>query len=196
MNHHHRRVAQVVISVVLASAPAAQAEPPARVLIETDPATFAFAGYALHVRLAPRAAPGWTVGVGTYAMDLPDALVGAAPANHGEGWHQRIRAGYGLFVDRDLDGDAAGTFVGAQLAVQRLALTRDEAPADTRVYTAGLVMARVGYLWFPTRRGLYVVPWAGVGATAALAGERELAGETYQVFPAVAFAAVHVGWRL
>jgi hypothetical protein len=198
MHQRNRRlfVVAIVATIAFNSAAGASAAPATRVLVETDPVPFFFDGFAVHLRIAPAATPGWTLGAGAYAMDLPDLLVGAAPANHDEGWHQRIRAAYGVFIDRDLDGSRDGAFVGLQVALQQLALTRDNADGAAAHYPAGLAMARVGYLWFPTRTGLYLMPWAGLGITAALGGESDLAGERYHPFPVVAFAAIHVGWRL
>jgi hypothetical protein len=62
-------------------------------------------------------------------------------------------------------------------------------------FNAALLMARVGYQWFPTRHGFYVMPWLGLGASAALSGERTVGGERYNVSPVIAFATLHTGWR-
>lgn len=170
----------------------ARAEP-AGVSVETDPATFVFDGYSAHARVSPGPWPRWTVGLGTYAMDMPDAVVDINPDNRDEGWNARLSFGAGLFVDYHLAGPRDGAFVGVQLAVQRYRVTRDDMPGSA-TYTAGLVMARLGYRWFPTRSGLYLMPWLGVGGTAPVGGDRTVAGETYDVFPVAAFATLHAGW--
>jgi len=98
------------------------------------------------------------------------------------------------FVDRYFRDDVRGLFVGAQLGVQRYRVTRDGAAGATN-FTALLLMPRVGYTWQPFNAGFYVMPWLGVGTAPRLTGAVTLAGQRYDVFPLVAFATLHVGWR-
>jgi hypothetical protein len=62
-------------------------------------------------------------------------------------------------------------------------------------FTTVVVMPRVGYLFRPFDAGFYVMPWLGLGATARIGGNVLVGGEKYDVFPLVAFATVHAGWR-
>ncbi len=164
------------------------------VLVETDPMTFVLGGYSAHARVAPTALRGWAIGAGVYAMDLPDAMVDINAENRDEGWNARLSFGAGVFADYQFAGSTSGAFVGVQAAIQRYRLTRDSMSGKAE-YTAGLIMARLGYQWFPSRTGFYVMPWLGVGATTAIAGERQVGAQTYDVFPVVAFATLHAGWR-
>ncbi len=157
-------------------------------LVETDPSTFVLGGFAAHVRIAPAATPRWLFGVGAYALDFPSFMVNLAPANRDEGWSVRLRLGYGVFVDRYLTDSTEGPFIGIQVAAHHLGASRSD---ERNRFVNGLVMPRVGYTWRPFESGFYVLGWFGAGFTRTLAGS---AGD-YDVFPLLAFGAVHVGWR-
>jgi hypothetical protein len=184
----------VVLGGALTFASRGYAEPATAVLVETDPATFVFHGFAAHVRLRPKALPHWTFGGGAYALDLPSPFVELDPANRGKGWHSRISLGGAAFVDHYFHDDARGLFIGAQVGFQRYRITRDGAPGATD-FTALLLMPRVGYTWQPFDAGFYVMPWLGIGTAPRVAGDVTLAGQRYDVFPLVAFATLHAGWR-
>lgn len=165
------------------------------VMLETDPATFAFGGFSAHARLAPERSH-LAVGVGAYAMTFPSVLAGMAPANHDEGWKVRLSLGVGAFGDYFFAEEPRGWFVGAQLAVQRYRYENEHVAGAEAGATNLLVMPRVGYLYRPFRAGFFVEPWLGVGATARLAGSAQVGDREYALFPVVPYAAVHVGWQL
>lgn len=163
-------------------------------LIETDPSTFAMGGGALHLRTALPAPGRPTLGLGVYGLDMPRPLTELLPANRGEGWRAHLR-GLGAFADVHPGG--GGLTVGGQLAVQQWRLSRPDVGPGRSQLTSVLLMPRVGYEWSPSRRlGLYVFPWVGAGALARVSGEGRVQDETYAMTPVLAFAAVHVGWRL
>jgi hypothetical protein len=168
--------------------------PRANLFVETDPAMFALGGFAAHVRFRLPAAPNWSFGAGAYALTLPSFMVDLDSADRGQGWTSRITFAAGAFVDRFFRDDGEGLFVGAQLSGQRFRLTRSDTSGQT-AFTNLLVMPRVGYFWRPFQAGFYVMPWLGVGGTARVEGDVVLGGRRYDVFPVVAFATVHVGWR-
>lgn len=162
--------------------------------IETDPSTFAFGGFAAHVRVSP-ARSHVALGVGAYAMDFPKVLVDSLPGNRGEDFGVRLRLGVGLFGDWFPREDLQGWFVGAQLAVQRYRYTNEAAPDATGSATNLLLMPRVGYLYQPFDAGFYLQPWVGLGLTTRVAGEARVGSHEYALFPLVPYAALHVGWR-
>ncbi|MGE0321069.1 MAG: hypothetical protein AB7K71_11730 [Polyangiaceae bacterium] len=178
----------------LTAAAASPAEAAPSLHMETDPATFAFRGFAAHVRVVPEESH-WSVGAGAYALDFPALLVDANPDNADEGWDVRLSLGLGAFVDYYLRTDTSGWFVGAQLAAQRFHYER-EGFAGSAASTSLLAMPRVGYTWFPFDSGLYLMPWFGIGATAPVAGDRQIGGEEYDVFPLIPYGALHLGWQL
>lgn len=182
-----------VSPILLASSREADAAP--TVLVETDPATFAFGGFALHVRVAPGDGH-LVVGAGGYALDFPAMLVDLDAANRDEEWNVRLTLGAGAFTDYYFAGRSTGWFVGGQLALQRYRYTNEAAPGEAARATNLLVMPRFGLSWSPSPRlGLYLMPWLGLGYTSELAGDHEVGGSAYHVRHAVPYAAVHVGWR-
>jgi len=164
------------------------------VFVETDPATFAFEGYAAHARIRPSSTPHWSFGAGVYAMKLPTIMVDVDPANRDRGWSSRIAFAFGAFVDRSFRDDGDGLFVGAQLGAQRFRVTRGGVGGEGD-FTAVLAMPRVGYVWRPFDAGFYLMPWLGVGMTAKVGGDTTVGDASYHVLPVVAFATLHAGWR-
>ena len=191
----------VVVGVVLAtSAPpaTAAADATSSIDVESDPSTFLFGGFSAHLRLAPSSQQ-WMVGLGVYALDLPRAMVDLVPANRGEGWDVRLRLGYGLFVDRMLGARQAGqrhegALVGVQIAAQHLRIRNEQLGSTSASSMNWLIMPRIGYLFRPFDAGLYLLGWLGVGATGRLSGDTRVGADSYQVFPVIAFAALHLGW--
>jgi hypothetical protein len=194
----------VVISIVSVStgharaAPSASSEsqePALTLMVETDPATFAFSGYAAHVRVATAYLPGLVLGVGFYGMSVPSIMAEIHPSNRDKGWDVELKNGYGLFADYHFSGKPSGLFVGLQLAVQRWLLRRDRYE-NAEEYGTLLAMARVGTLWQPFKTaGFYIMPWVGVGATGKIFGKNSIGDRAYKVFPVTAFGALHVGWK-
>lgn len=176
--------------VILAVSRGAHAGPPRRaVMVEVDPSTFVLGGFSAHVRFEPRPAQRWLVGAGLYALDLPSLVVDLNPANRDEAWDVRFRLGYGVFVDRLLGHGRGGPSVGIQVALQHMGAGQPN--AEQARFVNALVMPRVGYTVHPFDGRFYVFGWLGVGATGTVAGRTG----GYDVFPAVAFAAVHAGMR-
>ncbi len=190
--------ASIVLLLAFGETTAAQnrAQDGATIFLETDPATFAFAGHSAHVRRSLRTVPGLVVGAGLYGMRLPSLMTNLHAANRDEGWTARIDNGYGLFADYHPSGEPGGLFVGLQLALQNYSLAR-EGTGEKRSFHAGLAMARIGTLYKPFDSSFYVLPWAGVGVSAPLSdASRTLLDETYELPPVTAFATLHVGWEL
>lgn len=158
-------------------------------LLETDPATFAMKGGALHLRARFDALPGWTFGLGAYTLDLPSLMVDLVPQNEGEDWSVRIEPGIGLFLDKGFGADGDGLTIGGQVSLQRFEL--DAPMQDEGDVWNLLVMPRAGYHWSPFDNGFYVFPWAGIGYTTPVSGDEG----SYHVAPVVPFATMHVGWR-
>lgn len=193
---HDERMKPLLVTVSLFALllPAtARAAPETHVLVETDPATFGFRGFAGHLRVQPASTPHWTFGAGLYAMNLPGLLVDTNPDNRDEGWDVRLRLGAGLFADYAWSADGDGPVVGLQTAIHAWRATAAGAVTDER-FTSALLMARLGYLWRPRDGGFFVMPWIGLGLTRRIAGDDEREGG-YATAPVMPMAALHVGWR-
>lgn len=166
---------------------------PVRVLVETDPATFALSGYSAHVRV-PLGHSGLTLGAGLYGLNLPDFVADLHPHNEGRDFHLAIRSAYSLFADYHFSGQPEGVFVGVQAALQRHEVREGERPEMTEVGTV-LLMPRLGYLWTPSKDlGLYLMPWVGAGPSIEVYRTND-DNDDYSSLPVLAFGTLHVGWK-
>src|SRR5262245_8277305 len=66
---------------------------PTTVLVETDPTTFVFSGYAAHLRASP-AGSGWAFGGGVYGMKIPTPIAELDARNRGAGFTLDLRNAY------------------------------------------------------------------------------------------------------
>ena len=160
--------------------------------IEIDPATFAFKGYGFHLRYKPKNSDHFQFGIGTYAMDMPSALVDFNKENKGKNWQVRINQGYGLFGEYHFSEVNKKWFVGSQLAIQQFKLENDNIDGN-QLFTNGLLLGYGGYSW---KLGDHIIlkPWAGIGYTTKLSGEITLGNQTYDIDPMMIFAALHLGY--
>lgn len=162
--------------------------------IETDPSTFLFKGYALHIRIKPKNSQHWVVGAGAYALDMPSLMVNLNADNKDRGWNVRINSAYGLFGEYYLKEANCGWFVGLQTSIQNYKISNDNLAGASSRYHNLLLMPSVGYNWHPFRSPLYLKPWAGVGYTTKLSGENRVGDRTYHIAPLVPFVTMHVGY--
>lgn len=164
-----------------------------QISIEIDPATFAFGGYGLHIRLQPKVHQHLLVGLGTYAMDLPDLLVDFNPKNRAQDWNVRLNQGYGLFAEHHFYKVNEKWFVGTQVGIQEYKIGNDQLPSTSK-FTNVLVMGTGGYTWKPFDFGLYIKPWAGIGYTSQIAGTNTVENRGYDIAPITMFATLHLGY--
>lgn len=159
------------------------------VLVETDPATFALGGGAIHLRLRPDSSL-CSYGIGAYALDFPSLMVDLHQPNRKEDWKVSIQPGIGLFADRGFGIPSRHWTLGMQAGIQRFSV---EAPGQegSDGYWNLLVMPRAGFHWAPFQNGFYLFPWAGVGYTRTISGT---SGD-FDVSPVVPFATLHMGWQ-
>jgi hypothetical protein len=162
--------------------------------VETDPSTFLFKGYALHVRIKPKHSQHWVVGAGAYALDMPSLMVNLNADNKNRGWNVRINSAYGLFGEYYLKEVNRGWFLGLQTSIQNYKISNDNLAGTSSRYRNLLLMPSVGYNWHPFRFPLYLKPWAGVGYTTRLSGENRVRDRTYHIVPLVPFFTMHVGF--
>jgi hypothetical protein len=178
---------------IAAALPARSAAADTSVMVETDPTTFVFGGFAAHARVVPGQGH-VAMGGGVYALNFPGFLVDMNPNDKGAGWNVRLQLGGALFGDYYFRPNGDGWFVGAEAALQQFHYTNDHAPGDATA-TNLVLMPRGGYQWRPFDAGFYVMPWVGLGYQTQIAGSRQVGPRTYDLFPVIPYAAVHVGWR-
>ncbi len=162
--------------------------------IETDPATFAFGGFAAHIRLKPCHSDHWVFGAGVYAMDYPDFLVNMISDNKDKGWNVRINSAFGLFGEYYFKEANSKWFTGLQVGLQNYKITNDNIANAEAKYSNILIMPSIGYNWQPFRVPFYIKPWLGLGYTAKISGENSINTATYKIAPITAFVTVHVGY--
>lgn len=163
--------------------------------VETDPATFAFNGYALHARVTPTGWDQWVVGVGIYSMDFPDLFIDMDAENKNMNWDVRLDRGLGLFAEHYFNSGNTGWYIGGQIALQRYKIKNSIISDGSSSYTNLLIMPAVGYRWFPMDNGIYIQPWMGVGYTSKISGSNRLSGMEYHISKIIPFATFHIGYR-
>jgi hypothetical protein len=180
------KLAIVLVCAVSCVARAAGAEP-VRISAETDPSLFALNGYG--VSAGASVAPHWHVQVTAFASDLYKF---ATPAD----WHARIARGSFFWLRYYVDERNEGWFVGATLAALDWKYTRDDSPGMSAEPSELAAMPFVGYRWFPTTTGFYVLPWAGLALPFNTIGSTSIGSNTYEPrFPVFPLAAIHVGYE-
>lgn len=165
-----------------------------RLSLEIDPATFVFGGYSAHLRIQPKSCQHLLVGLGAYAMDMPEPMVNINAKNRNNGWNVRINQGLGLFGEYYFGHVNEKFFTGAQIGLQEYKLENDNAEGSTN-FTDLLVMAYGGYSWKPFNNGFYLKPWAGIGYLRELSGSNNLNGDVYDKSPITMFATLHMGFQ-
>jgi len=162
--------------------------------VEVDPATFAFNGYGVHLRYQPKKMDHLLVGLGLYAMDMPDVLVDLNPKNQSQGWELRLNQGLGIFAEHHFTEVHRKWFAGGQIGLQEYQIALEEQQGKES-FTNLLVMGYAGYTWKPFGINFYVKPWAGMGYTRKIAGDNRLANKTYDISPVTMFATLHLGYH-
>ena len=164
--------------------------------IETDPSTFLFKGYAIHVRVKPKNSKHLLIGAGTYALDLPSVMVDLNADNKQKGWHVRINSAYSLFGDYYFKEPNSKWFIGLQAGIQNYKNTNDTIANKESKYSNLLIMPSLGYAWQPFKVPFYIKPWVGIGYTTKILGDNSIDNLTYSISPLVPFFTLHLGYTI
>lgn len=150
--------------------------------VETEPVAYALDGAG--GTLAHRTGP-WTVSLEGFALTMPESL-------HGNEGFESSTSGVQLQVERFLDGGSDGFYVGPEIGIFELEVTREESGATGgRVgVSAG---ARVGYHWQTGLGGLYLSPVAGLGYSFGT-DDVVVDGASYGRSAVTPWATVGFGW--
>lgn len=165
-----------------------------RLSVEVDPITFLLKGYSLHVRYQPMFTDQFLIGIGTYAMNLPEHIVHLRPANRDKGWDVRIRSAY--FVTGEFYAKQAnhGWFIGEQIGFQSFKISNNAEVRGKASFNNLLLMTYAGYSWHPYKGSFFVKPWVGLGFTEMVDGINKVDDLTYDVGPLFPFFTVHLGY--
>lgn len=198
-----RLLSLLLLFVVLASSRAAFAQDyipifsrdySSRLSIELDPLTFLSKGYSLHVRYQPMFADRFLIGLGTYAMELPEPMLDMNRNNRDKGWNARIRSAY--FVTAEFYAKRAnhGWFLGEQIGFQSFKVSNNKEVGSTASFNNLLLLTHVGYSWHPYKGSFFVKPWIGLGFTEMIDGTNEVGELAYDTGPWFPFFTVHLGY--
>lgn len=194
----YKALGLIPILAALIFAEPAWAESPYKISVETDPATFAFNGYAAHVRIQSNeseALKPWTLGLGVYSMKFPSIMRDLAINQSTGSATLKLQSAYGVFIDRHFSPETGeGLFVGAHLAYHQYDLTDSVTPNRPTTYNAWLFMPRIGYEMKIGKSGLYVLPWLGIGYLSPNSNTAILGNNSYSINHWLPFGTLHVGY--
>lgn len=165
-----------------------------RLSLEIDPVTFLLKGYSLHARYQPMFSERLLIGVGTYALDLPDAIVDFNKDNRDKGWEARIRNAYFLYGEFYPGKANHGWFIGEQIGFQSYKVSNETEVSGTTSFNTILLMTYAGYSWHPYKGSFYIKPWIGLGFTEKIDGINQVGGLKYEVGPWFPFFTFHAGY--
>lgn len=165
-----------------------------RLSLEIDPVTFLYKGYSVNLRYRPMLSEKFLIGMGTYAMDLPELLVDANWENRDKGWKVRIRSAYFLYGEHYFTEANRGWFLGEQLGFQSFKVSNNKEIPGSASFNTLLLMAYVGYSWYPFKNLIYIKPWAGLGYTEKIDGTNKIGTEKYDIAMWFPMATFHVGY--
>ncbi len=167
----------------------------AEISVETDPATFAFEGYAGHVRIQPDGSP-WVISLGAYSLKFPGIMRKLVIEPSSDSINLKLDSGVGLFVDRYWSAAKnEGFFTGAQVAHHNLTVSDKNAPGSESKYKAVIVMPRMGYRWNIGNSGFYLLPWAGLGFVSTIGDDPKIGNQTYSAKKMLPFGTLHLGYQ-
>lgn len=161
--------------------------------IEIDPMTFAMNGYSAHLRVKPKNSDHLLIGIGIYAMDIPDFLVNLNSKNKDMGWKSRLNNGIGLFTEHYFKEVNKGLFVGVQASMQEYKIEK-EGYTESSKFTNTLIMGYGGYSFMPFDFNLYFKAWGGIGYSNQISGSNEIETEVYDNAALTYFGTLHVGY--
>jgi hypothetical protein len=162
--------------------------------IETDPSTFAFKGYAFHVRIKPKNSQHVVLGAGTYSLNMPAFLVNMNKENKDKGWNVNIKNAVSLFGEYYFKEANHKWFLGLQAGIQTFKVSNSNLPNQTAQYSNLLLMPSIGYNWHPLKNNLYIKPWLGMGYTTKISGDNNIQNLKYAISPMSNFLTVHLGY--
>lgn len=165
-----------------------------RLSVEIDPVTFLLRGHSLHVRYQPMFSEHVLIGIGVYAMDLPDLYIDGNPNNRARGWQARIRSAYFLHGELYAKDANDGWFVGEQIGFQSFKVSNNQEVRGSASFNTVVALTYAGYSWHPYKGSLYIKPWIGLGVTGKIDGVNRVGAMAYDVAPLFPFFSFHVGY--
>ena len=146
--------------------------------IETDPSALFFKGFSLQLRRSTLLKNKMILSIGYYRAELPEFWINANPENKDKGWSARVRHGVGFTADYHLFQANKGLFTGMDLSLYNFETRR----VGLKSYFNSFVPSvRIGYMWRPFNRCVYILPVAAVAYNTKVSGVNTIAGESLTI---------------
>jgi len=192
--HMSTRSLGIAAALALAAAPgtAAAEQPHATSLsAEGDVTRLALGSLSFHLMVRPARFPRLRVGVGRVGGALPRLFHTLFDPN--EGWSVTEQGGAAqAFLHHRARGST--WFAGVYARFDRWEWRRNDAMgADTGAQL--FIVPSAGYRWFPSRSGVFVTPWAGLGVSVWNSGAGQVGAHTYDPLRLFPIVAIHVGYE-
>ena len=165
-----------------------------RFSVEIDPITFILRGHSLHLRYQPMFTEKFLIGIGAYAMNLPEPVLNLNAGNRDKGWEVRIRSAYFLYGELYPGRANHGWFIGEQIGFQSFRVSNNIEGGGSAEFNNLLLMTYLGYSWHPYKGSFYIKPWIGLGLAEMVDGISTVGTLTYEVGPFFPFFTVHIGY--
>jgi hypothetical protein len=165
-----------------------------RLSVEIDPITFLYKGHSLHLRYQPMFTERFLIGIGTYAMDVPEEIVDLNRLNQDMGWQVRIRGAYFLYGELYADKANDGWFIGQQIGFQRFEVGNEREVKGAARFNNLLFLTYAGCSWHPYKGSFYIKPWIGLGFTEKVDGLNTVGSMEYHISPFFGFLTFHLGY--
>lgn len=165
-----------------------------RLSVEVDPITFLYKGYSLHVRYQPMFSERFLIGLGTYALDLPETIVDFNDHNRDLGWDVRIRSAYLLYGELYAKEANNGWFIGEQVGFQSFKVSIARESTGSTSFNNLLLMTYLGYSWRPYKGSFYIKPWVGIGFAEKVDGINRVGSMKYDISPLFPYFTFHAGY--
>lgn len=165
-----------------------------RFSVEIDPVTFLYKGYSLHLRYQPMFSERFLIGLGTYALDLPETILDFNERNRDLGWDVRIRSAYLLYGELYAKEANNGWFIGEQIGFQSFKVSIEREAGGSTSFNNLLLMTYLGYSWRPYKGSFYFKPWIGLGFAEKIDGINTAGSMKYYISPLFPYFTFHAGY--
>lgn len=165
-----------------------------RLSVEIDPITFVLKGHSFYVRYQPMFTDRFVIGIGTYAMDLSEAIVDMNGNNRDKGWDVRIKGAFLVSAEFYAKEANNGWFIGERIGFQSMRVRNNTEVRGSSTFNNLFLTTYVGYNWHPFKGSFFVKPWAGIGFREMVDGTSRVGGLNYDIGPLFPFFTVHLGY--
>lgn len=165
-----------------------------RLSIEIDPITFLLKGHSFYVRYQPMFTDRFVIGIGTYAMDVPEQILDMNRHNRDKGWDARIRGAYLVSAEFYAGEANNGWFIGERIGFQSIRIRNSAEVRGSATFNSLFLTTYLGYNWHPYKGSFFVKPWVGIGYREKVDGTNQVGDLRYDIGPLFPFFTIHLGY--